>query len=172
MKKQVSGVASHLRDIILGGQDGIVNVLGVVLTVAGATDVSKWVILAGIGATIAESISMGAVAYTSTEAEQDYYKSLKRRKLLDHTPLNSATVVLIASLIGSVIPIVPFFLLPVKAAVVVALLICSVVLFVVGAAKAKLTVGTWWKAGLQLFLIGIGAALLGYFVGNAVGALL
>ena len=46
-----------LRDIILGGQDGLVNVLGSVLGVAAATNDTKIVIIAGIAATLAESIS-------------------------------------------------------------------------------------------------------------------
>ena len=65
---------SHIRDIILGGQDGLVNVLGVILAVATATNDSKIVIIAGLAAAFAESISMAAVAYTSSKAANDYYK--------------------------------------------------------------------------------------------------
>ncbi len=61
--------ASGLSDIILGGQDGLVNVLGVILGVAAATADPHIVIVAGLAATFAESVSMGAVAYTSTLAE-------------------------------------------------------------------------------------------------------
>jgi len=172
MKKQVSGVASHLRDIILGGQDGIVNVLGLVLGVASATNDPKIVIIAGLASTFAESISMGAVAYTSSEAEADFYKSQKRKKLFSNSPLNSAIVVLLASFIGSVIPIIPFFLVPVKTAMVAALISCSVVLFITGAFKARLTVGTWWRSGLQMTLIGIISAIAGYLIGHFLGILL
>jgi len=63
----------NLPEIILGGQDGLVNVLGVILGVAAATVSSKIVIVAGLAATFAESISMAAVAYTSKLAEADYY---------------------------------------------------------------------------------------------------
>lgn len=72
---------TNLRDIILGGQDGLVNVLGVVLGASAATDDSKVIIAVGLAATFAESISMGAVAYTSFKAERDYYLSeLEREK--------------------------------------------------------------------------------------------
>lgn len=71
----------NLPEIILGGQDGIVNVLGVILGVAAATVSSKIVLVAGLAATFAESISMAAVAYTSKLAEADYYQSeLEREK--------------------------------------------------------------------------------------------
>ncbi len=63
-----------IRDIILGGQDGLVNVLGVILAVATATNDRKIVIISGLAATFAESISMAAVAYTSIKAADDYYQ--------------------------------------------------------------------------------------------------
>lgn len=72
--------ASGLSNIILGGQDGLVNVLGVILGVAAATSDPHIVIVAGLAATFAESVSMGAVAYTSTLAEADYYDSEMERE--------------------------------------------------------------------------------------------
>ena len=60
---------STLSDVILGGQDGLVNVLGVILGVAAATGDAYIVMVAGLAATFAESVSMGAVAYTSTVAD-------------------------------------------------------------------------------------------------------
>ena len=67
-----------LSDFILGSQDGLVNVLGVILGVAvGAqalsTDPIRIILAGGFAATFAESISMGAVAYTSTVARRDHY---------------------------------------------------------------------------------------------------
>ncbi len=75
-RRQVSG----LSDIILGGQDGLVNVLGVILGVAAATNDPRIVLVAGLAATFAESVSMGAVAYTSTLADADYYDSERERE--------------------------------------------------------------------------------------------
>jgi predicted membrane protein (TIGR00267 family) len=72
--------ASGLSDIILGGQDGLVNVLGVILGVAAATSDMRVVLVAGLAATFAESVSMGAVAYTSTLADADFYESERARE--------------------------------------------------------------------------------------------
>src|SRR5512147_934766 len=72
--------ASALSDIILGGQDGLVNVLGVILGVAAATSDPRIVLVAGLAATFAESVSMGAVAYTSTMADADFYESERERE--------------------------------------------------------------------------------------------
>ena len=72
--------ASFLSDIILGGQDGLVNVLGVILGVAAATGDPRIVMVAGLAATFAESVSMGAVAYTSTLADAAFYESERKRE--------------------------------------------------------------------------------------------
>ncbi len=60
-----------LRDIILGGQDGLVNVLGLSLGMAAATGDARVVITAGLAAMLAESIAMAGVAYTSAGAERE-----------------------------------------------------------------------------------------------------
>ncbi len=72
--------ASNLSDVILGGQDGLVNVLGVILGVAAATHDPRIVMVAGLAAAFAESVSMGAVAYTSTLADADFYESERSRE--------------------------------------------------------------------------------------------
>jgi predicted membrane protein (TIGR00267 family) len=74
---------TDLRDIILGGQDGLVNVLGVVLGASAATSDTRIVIAVGLAATFAESISMAAVAYTSFKAEKEHYESEYERERLE-----------------------------------------------------------------------------------------
>src|SRR5512137_654388 len=70
-----------ISDFILGSQDGIVNVLGVILGVAVASQDFRIILAGGLAATFAESISMGAVAYTSTLARRDHYLAeLEREK--------------------------------------------------------------------------------------------
>lgn len=74
-----------LADFILGSQDGLVNVLGVILGVAIAStttaDPIRIVLAGGLAATFAESISMGAVAYTSTLARRDHYLAEVEREM-------------------------------------------------------------------------------------------
>ncbi|WP_394842352.1 VIT1/CCC1 transporter family protein [Pendulispora brunnea] len=71
---------SWLADVILGGQDGLVNVLGVILGVAAATGSTRMVLVAGLATACAESVSMAAVGYTSTTAEGDHFKSERARE--------------------------------------------------------------------------------------------
>jgi VIT1/CCC1 family predicted Fe2+/Mn2+ transporter len=213
--------ASALSDIILGGQDGLVNVLGVILGIAAATSDSYLVLVAGLAATFAESVSMGAVAYTSTLADADYYESERAReyrhiqevphleideirsiyakkgfkgellqRIVDTiianqdvwvavmmaeehqlTPVyrkiawRSALVVGLSAIVGSLIPLVPFLFLPVFYSMIASVLVTAIVLFTVGAYKAKAMVGHPMKSGLEMALIGTISALVGYLVG-------
>jgi VIT1/CCC1 family predicted Fe2+/Mn2+ transporter len=77
-----------LRDVILGGQDGLVNILGIVLGVIAGGGSKTVLLAAGFAAAITESISMGAVGYTSTISERDYYQAEKAREAaeIDATP--------------------------------------------------------------------------------------
>lgn len=71
---------AFISSVVLGGQDGIVNVLGVLLAVASATNDARIVIIAGVAAAFTESVSMLAVAYTSARADEDYYRSEEDRE--------------------------------------------------------------------------------------------
>ena len=211
------------RNLILGGQDGIVNVLGIVLGVAAATESNQMVLLASLTATIAESISMGAVAYTSIRAQQEHYESevdreLEEMRTIPHmereeivriyrakgfsgrllnqvvdkitsnkkvwletmmqeelrlenpamsmSPLAQSVLVGISALVGSLIPIAPFFFFQSAAAIPLALAASFLALFVVGAYKSMMTSGKWLRGGIELMAIGGAAALAGYFVGT------
>jgi VIT1/CCC1 family predicted Fe2+/Mn2+ transporter len=72
--------ATSLSNLILGGQDGVVNVLGVLLGVAAAGGGSRIVVAAGLATAIAGALSMAAVAYTSTRAAAEVYRSERARE--------------------------------------------------------------------------------------------
>src|SRR6266849_1561488 len=69
-----------LRDVILGGQDGLVNILGIILGVIAGGGSNTVLLAAGFAAAITESISMGAVGYTSSVSQRDYYAAERARE--------------------------------------------------------------------------------------------
>jgi predicted membrane protein (TIGR00267 family) len=215
-----------LRDVILGGQDGLVNVLGIVLGVAAAGGDNRILVAASLAAAFAESISMGAVAYTSTMAERDHYEKEWQResKEVDQMPereteeireiyqnkgfsgdllgkivaqitsdkhtwvkimmaeelglrqvktqavLLTSVVVGVAALVASFVPIAPFFFLDRPQAIIAALIASTFCLFAIGVYEAKTYVGNWFKHGLQMAVIGMGAALAGFLIGRVFGS--
>ncbi len=62
-----------LSNFILGSQDGLVNVLGILLGLTAATTEIRLFFVAALAALAAETISMSAVAYTSTSARRQVY---------------------------------------------------------------------------------------------------
>ena len=224
-KEETDSLGYQIKNIILGAQDGLVNVLGVILAIAVATGSPKLVIIAGLAATFAESISMAAVAYTSTKSLKSFYQSEieRERKEIENMPkeereeikriyfekgfrgtfldkivekitsnkkvwldtmmmeelklpspesekpVKSAIVVGLSALVGSLLPLVSFLFLPVKEAIWGAIILSAIVLFLLGAGKAKVTVGKWWRSGIEIAVIGIVAALVGYGIGAVLG---
>ena len=69
-----------LSDFILGSQDGLVNVLGILLGLTAASATIRVFFVAAFAALAAESISMGAVAYTSTTARRQVYLKERNRE--------------------------------------------------------------------------------------------
>ena len=66
--------------MILGGQDGLVNILGIILGIIAGGGSNTVLLAAGFAAAITESISMGAVGYTSAMSERDYYDAEQLRE--------------------------------------------------------------------------------------------
>ena len=93
-------------------------------------------------------------------AEEHGLADVDRRK-----SLRSALVVGVASLLGSLLPLIPFLALPVALGAWSAVLMSALALFAFGTYKARATVGHPLKSGLELAAIGTLSALLGYGVG-------
>ena len=72
---------NKLSDVILGGQDGLVSILGLLLGLSAATHSTRIVIAGGLATIIAETLSMAAVAYTSKMAERDHYAAERAREV-------------------------------------------------------------------------------------------
>ena len=78
--KELHSTNNSLRDVILGGQDGLVNMLGIALGVVAAGGSTHVLVVTGLAAAITESISMGAVAYTSFGSDRDFYFAERARE--------------------------------------------------------------------------------------------
>ena len=72
---------NKLSDIILGGQDGLVSILGLLLGLAAATKSSRIIIAGGLATIFAETLSMAAVAYTSKMADRDHYAAERLQEI-------------------------------------------------------------------------------------------
>ena len=78
----------------------------------------------------------------------------------------SAIVITIATLIGHLIPLLPFVWMARTPALILAIVLSAVVLFGVGVYSAVTLVGDWRRSGLKMLVIGLGAAGIGFLIGN------
>jgi predicted membrane protein (TIGR00267 family) len=72
---------NRLSDVILGGQDGLVSILGLLLGLAAATKSTRIIVAGGLATIFAETLSMAAVAYTSKMADRDHYAAERRQEV-------------------------------------------------------------------------------------------
>ncbi|MCI4345828.1 MAG: VIT1/CCC1 transporter family protein [Thermoplasmata archaeon] len=219
---------SFLSDFILGSQDGLVNILGILLGLTAAATGLRLILVATLAALGAESISMGAVAYTSTRARRLLYLSEVDRELREmkevpaverlevvqvlegwglagseldelvericrnprvwlefmmafelklspvgpEEPRRSGLVVFGATAVGSFVPLLPFLLYPtdLHVAILTSVVLSAAALVAIGVYEARTTVGSLWKAGLRMAVIGLGAGFAGFLIGHFLGA--
>ena len=72
---------NRLSEVILGGQDGLVSIFGLLLGLTAATSSSRIVIAGGLATIFAETLSMAAVAYTSKMADRDHYAAERQQEI-------------------------------------------------------------------------------------------
>lgn len=98
---------------------------------------------------------------------------LKLAPVAQSEAARSFVIVLSSTVFGSLIPLVPYFFVSsstIWVGTIASVVLSGTVLFGIGAYEAKTTVGSVWKSGLQMTLIGLGAGLAGYMIGRLIGA--
>jgi predicted membrane protein (TIGR00267 family) len=87
------------------------------------------------------------------------------------SPVREGWVTGLATAVGAVIPVFPFFLTSGRTAIVLAFTIAMLSHFGVGAARSIFTGRGVIRSGLDMFVVGLGVALVGYYVGGWIGHL-
>lgn len=88
------------------------------------------------------------------------------------TPLREGWVTGLATAIGALIPVFPFFFMSGTAAMATSFSISMASHFGVGAARSFFTGRSIFRSGLDMFAVGLGVAVVGYFVGEFASGLL
>jgi VIT1/CCC1 family predicted Fe2+/Mn2+ transporter len=161
--------SASVREVLMGAQDNLTNVLAVVLGVSIGAGRVELVALAGLAAAVAEAISMAGVLYIATLAEHELDarygdRSAYRPRL---GPIAAGTVTGVAAMVAGIIPLVPFAFLDLGAAVVTSVVISLLALFGLGTLTAGMTGRSWRRNGIRLVLIGGAAAIAAAIVGIA-----
>ena len=169
----------RIRDIFLGLNDGLVEILGAVSGFFGAFANATTVLVAGMMVGVAGALSMGAGAYLAGSSEAEVRDTeVRRRRFLgesdaaeDHgdTPLASGVRVGVSYVIGAVVPVLP--VLFGARTLVPSLVVAGGVIVIVSAILAFLS-GMDVKRRILMNLAIIAAAVaISYVIGRVAQAL-
>lgn len=87
------------------------------------------------------------------------------------SPLREGWVTGLATAVGAVIPVFPFLFWTGTTAIVLSFSISMLSHFLVGAARSVFTGRSVFRSGLDMFVVGLGVAVVGYYAGNWIGQL-
>ncbi len=124
----------------------------------------------------AKGMDPNAARQLATDVMQDPARMLQEQVQeelgigeLAASPLREGWITGLATAVGALIPVFPFFLFEGRTAIVVAFVVAMLSHFLVGAARSVFTGRGMWRSGLDMFVVGLGVAVVGYFAGEWVG---
>lgn len=154
-----------------GANDGIITTFAVVAGVTGATLPARTVVILGIANLLADGFSMGASNYLSIRSHEAALEAEGRGPEEPHA-LRHGIATFLAFLAAGVVPLVAY-LLPVTPTVrfPLATTLTFLTLFCVGALRTLVTARGWGRNGLEMLLVGAGAAAVAYTVGGFIAGI-
>ncbi len=90
----------------------------------------------------------------------------------EQPPWREAWVTGVATAVGALIPVFPFFFLRGTPAIALSFLLAMGSHFLVGGARSVFTGRSVFRSGLDMFVVGLGVAAVGYYVGEWISRLL
>jgi VIT1/CCC1 family predicted Fe2+/Mn2+ transporter len=151
------------QGIAFGTMDGVVNILGVLLSLSIATD-SRLAVIAGVlAAGLANALANSSGFYVSEETEGLYTEK----------EIIIATIIAFASSFGSaLLVLLPIFLINLVTGVWISILIGIILLFVVGYFFSHVDKKRAIKIGLKYIAIGLIVSAAGFVLGLVVDILI
>jgi len=95
------------------------------------------------------------------------------RIIPDHqsSPFRQSIFMFVSYVVGGVIPILPYLLLPITVAIIYSIIITFFGLFILGIVTTKFTKRIWWWSGLEMLLLAGSATVVGYLIGKFASAI-
>ena len=169
----VRAVARHyLGDLVYGANDGLITTFAVVAGVSGGQLSARALLIVGAANLFADGLSMGVGNYLSIRSREG---ALAAENLPEEeaSPARHGLATWLAFMCAGAMPLIPFSLGGTGGpALWLSIGLTFASLFGIGAARAWLTVDRWWRAGLEMFGLGVVVALAAYASGAAIAAVL
>lgn len=170
VNKELDRRLNWLRAAVLGANDGIVSVAGVLMGVVGAGVGSSEVLIAGIAATVAGAFSMGGGEYVSVSAQKDTEISYGRKgKDVTANPLQAALSSFLAFVAGALLPMLSVILFPTELQVAAILIGVTLSLAITGVSAALVGNSNPIRGAFRIVAVSVITMAVSYLVGLAFG---
>jgi VIT1/CCC1 family predicted Fe2+/Mn2+ transporter len=124
----------------------------------------------GMDASAAHALATEVMADPARMLEEQVQEELKIGEQTI-SPLREGWVTGLATAFGAIIPVFPFFIAQGATAIALSFAFSMLSHFLVGAARSVFTGRSGFRSGLDMFVVGLGVAIVGYFVGGWIGRL-
>ena len=125
----------------------------------------------GMDAAAAHALATQVMADPERMLEEQVQEELKIGEQTI-SPLREGWVTGLATAFGAIIPVFPFLVTRGQNAIIASFALSMLSHFLVGAARSVFTGRSIFRSGLDMFVVGLGVAIVGYFVGGWVGQFL
>ncbi len=151
-------VGRNLPDIIYGANDGIITTFAVVSGVVGGDLSSQVVLILGFANLVADGISMGASNFLSERSRREpvRFERASRKGLATTSGFVLAGIVPLLAYLVPGLDMDRF---------VLAIMLATITLFSLGAARALFSSLNWLRAGTEMLVVGSMAGAVAYGVG-------
>lgn len=156
-------IRESMREIVFGLEDSLVSTLGALTGIAAGTRNASVVILSGLVIVAVEAVSMAAGSYLSSKiaAEAEQADGIRT----SFHAVRAAGVMGVFYVMGGMVPLAAYLIFPIETASLPSVIITAVVLFGVGAWSASFAKRSLWKGGVEMLVVSLAAAGIGYMIG-------
>jgi vacuolar iron transporter family protein len=160
----------YIRDLVYGANDGIITTFAVVAGVAGGNLSRTAVLVVGAANLAADGLSMAVGNFLSIRANESA-READNLPEEEAAPVRHAFATFVAFVVAGSLPLSPYVLPGFETTRFIwSLILTHVSLFVVGALRTLVTTDRWWRAGLEMMLLGAVVAAAAYASGALIAA--
>ncbi len=162
----------YIRDLVYGANDGIITTFAVVAGVAGGSLSHTAVLVVGAANLIADGLSMAVGNFLAIRSNESARAAQNLPEEEAH-PVKHGLATFAAFVSAGAVPLVPYVFAGWRTdGFLWSTVLTLATLFTVGALRAAVTVDRWWRAGLEMLVLGAVVAAAAYGAGAGVAALL
>jgi len=155
----------YIRDLVYGANDGIITTFAVVAGVAGGELSATAAVVVGAANLAADGLSMGVGNFLAIRAHESARQADNLPEEEAH-PWKHGFATFAAFVAAGVVPLIPYVTtVPSQRVFATSCVLTLIALFGVGALRGAVTTDPWWRAGLEMLVLGLMVAAAAYGAG-------